>query len=34
MGAIQIQDGTINVVAPSEAAVAELDFPMPAWEER
>lgn len=34
MGAIQIQDGVINVVAPAEAAVAELQFPMPPWEER
>lgn len=34
MGAIQIQDGEINVVAPSEAAVADLLFPMPAWEDR
>jgi branched-chain amino acid transport system substrate-binding protein len=34
MGAIQIQDGTINVVAPPEAAVAELDYPMPAWEDK
>lgn len=34
MGAIQIQDGVINVVAPVEAAVADLQFPMPAWEER
>lgn len=34
MGAIQIQDGVTKVVAPSEAAVAELQFPMPAWEDR
>jgi branched-chain amino acid transport system substrate-binding protein len=34
MGAIQIQDGVINVVAPSEAAVADLQYPMPAWEDR
>lgn len=34
MGAIQIQDGVINVVAPSEAAVADLLYPMPAWEDR
>lgn len=34
MGAIQIQDGVINVVAPVEAAVAALQFPMPAWDER
>lgn len=34
MGAIQIQDGVINVVAPAEAAVSELEYPMPAWDER
>lgn len=34
MGAIQIQDGVINVVAPSEAAVTELQFPMPAWTDK
>ena len=34
MGTIQIQDGVINVVAPSQAAVADLQFPMPPWEER
>lgn len=34
MGAIQIQDGNILVVAPEEAAVADLIYPMPAWEER
>ena len=34
MGAIQIQDGVINVVAPSEAAVAELQYPMPAWTDK
>ncbi len=33
MGAIQIQDGVINVVAPPEAAVADL-VPMVPWEER
>jgi len=33
MGAIQIQDGVINVVAPPEAAVAEI-MPMVPWEER
>jgi branched-chain amino acid transport system substrate-binding protein len=32
MGSIQIQDGVINVVAPAEAAVAELQYPMPAWD--
>ncbi len=34
MGAIQIQDGQILVVAPVEAAVADLLYPMPAWEDR
>ncbi len=34
MGTIQIQDGVINVVAPTEAAVTELQFPMPPWEEK
>ena len=34
MGAIQIQDGEILVVAPTEAAVSDLQFPMPPWEER
>jgi len=34
MGTIQIQDGVINVVAPSEAAVTDLQFPMPPWEEK
>lgn len=34
MGAIQIQDGVINVVAPEEAAVAELQYPMPPWSEK
>ena len=34
MGTIQIQDGVINVVAPSEAAVADLLYPMAAWEDR
>lgn len=33
MGAIQIQDGVINVIAPPEAAVADLQ-PMIPWEER
>ena len=31
MGAIQIQNGDILVVAPTNAAVAELDYPAPAW---
>jgi branched-chain amino acid transport system substrate-binding protein len=34
MGAIQIQDGVVNVVAPAEAAVADLMFPMPAWTDK
>jgi len=34
MGAIQIQDGVINVVAPAEAAVTDLQYPMPAWDDR
>ena len=34
MGAIQIQEGVINVVAPTEAAVSDLQFPMPAWDEK
>lgn len=34
MGAIQIQGGVINVVAPTEAAVSDLEYPMPAWDEK
>lgn len=34
MGAIQIQDGEILVVAPERAAVAELRYPAPAWKDR
>jgi branched-chain amino acid transport system substrate-binding protein len=34
MGAIQIQNGDILVVAPTNAAVAELDYPAPAWKDR
>ncbi len=34
MGSIQIQDGVINVVAPTEAAVAEVRYPMPPWSDR
>ncbi len=34
MGSIQIQDGQIVVVAPSESATAELRYPMPPWSER
>ena len=31
MGSIQIQDGVINVVAPADSAVAEMEYPKPAW---
>ncbi len=31
MGAIQIQNGEIHVVAPAVAAVKDLMYPMPAW---
>lgn len=34
MGTIQIQDGAINVVAPSEAAVADLIYPLVPWADR
>lgn len=34
MGTIQIQDGEIKVVAPGEVAVADIIYPMPAWDER
>ena len=34
MGAIQIQNGDILVVAPTNAAVAELNYPAPAWKDR
>jgi branched-chain amino acid transport system substrate-binding protein len=34
MGAIQIQDGVIHVVAPAETAVSDLQYPMPAWDEK
>ena len=34
MGTIQIQDGVVNVVAPTEAAVADLLYPMLPWDER
>ncbi len=34
MGTIQILDGVPQVVAPTEAAVASLVYPMPAWEDR
>ncbi len=34
MGAIQIQDSEILVVAPAEASGAELRYPAPAWSDR
>jgi len=34
MGTIQIQDGVVHVVAPTEAAVADLMFPMLPWDQR
>ncbi len=34
MGAIQIQNGNIVVIAPKEAAVADLIYPMTPWNER
>ncbi|MDH5372307.1 MAG: amino acid ABC transporter substrate-binding protein [Acidimicrobiia bacterium] len=34
MGAIQIQDGVVNVVAPSVAAVADVMYPMLPWDQR
>ncbi len=34
MGTIQIQDGVVNVVAPTEAAVADLLYPMLPWDQR
>jgi branched-chain amino acid transport system substrate-binding protein len=34
MVTIQIQNGVITVVAPTEAAVGEMQIPMPPWEER
>ncbi len=34
MGAVQIQDGEINVVAPADAAVADLEYPLIPWDER
>ena len=34
MGTIQIQDGVVNVVAPTGAAVADLQYPMLAWDQR
>ncbi|MEM8857402.1 MAG: amino acid ABC transporter substrate-binding protein [Chloroflexota bacterium] len=34
MGAIQVQDGNINVIAPQAAAVAPLEYPLTPWSER
>jgi len=34
MGAIQVQDGDIRVVAPPDAADSELLYPAPAWKDR
>ncbi|MCP4284302.1 MAG: ABC transporter substrate-binding protein, partial [Gammaproteobacteria bacterium] len=34
MGAVQVQDGEILVIAPEGAAVTDLMYPMPAWEDR
>lgn len=34
MGAIQVQDGEILVVAPTNAAVTDLKYPVPAWKDR
>ena len=34
MGAIQIQDGEILVVAPTNAAIADLNYPAPPWKDR
>jgi branched-chain amino acid transport system substrate-binding protein len=34
MGSIQILEGKIEVVAPSEAAVAEMVYPFPQWKKR
>jgi branched-chain amino acid transport system substrate-binding protein len=34
MVTIQIQDGSIDIVAPAEAAVAEVIWPAPPWSER
>jgi branched-chain amino acid transport system substrate-binding protein len=34
MVTIQIQDGAVTVVAPTEAAVGDMLVPMPAWDER
>ena len=34
MGAVQVQDGAILVVAPASAAVAGLRYPAPTWQDR
>jgi branched-chain amino acid transport system substrate-binding protein len=34
MVTIQIQDGEVTVVAPTEAAVGEMQIPMPPWDDR
>ena len=34
MVTIQVQDGDINIVAPTDAAVADVIWPMPAWSDR
>ena len=34
MGAAQIQDGEILVVAPADAAVSEVLYPVPSWKDR
>ena len=34
MGAIQIQNGEILVVAPTNAAIADLNYPAPPWKDR
>ncbi len=34
MGSIQIQDGVINVVAPSASAIADLIYPAAGWDQR
>ncbi len=34
MGSIQIQDGKTWVIAPDDAAIADLIYPMPPWSER
>ena len=34
MGAAQIQEGSTHVVAPANAAVADLIYPAPSWKDR